>query len=180
MRNAICASIALIGLASLSAHAQTVVMDFQGNPFGNAPANYTEDGILQVATVDLTNSTLFNFGNPAPGYALNGPSAHVTWSLVSGDPFNFVSVDLTTQTDPHTVTFTVNYDDGAIAAFPFDTGNSFRTFAPVGGFIEVASIELDVPSNAGVTFMDNFTITVPEPTSLVMLGAMGVLMLRRR
>ena len=119
MRNAMLVGVGLVAIISTQSNAQTVVMDFQATTIGPAPASYTEDGILQEAvTFSPSDSTFFNLGNPSPGYALNSAAGHVEWSLLSGDPFNFVSVDLNTQTDPHTVHFTVNYFDGAIATFP--------------------------------------------------------------
>jgi hypothetical protein len=84
---------ALIGLALLQgfspAHASVLVMDFQGNAIGSAPTTYTEDGIRLVSTGSAT--TLFNLGNPGPGYANSTSSANsisidlLIWGYVPAD-----------------------------------------------------------------------------------------------
>ena len=172
---------AALALAAPAAVAQVVVMDFQGNATGPAPSTYVEDGIRLVATAS-NNSLLFNSGNPSPGYTLNsGDGGTATFSLVSGGAFDFESIDVRTQTRPFTLPFTGTYAAGGTVAGSFvSNGSSFTTYAPAGGFDGLSSLLLTFPAGGGVLFFDNVTLSVPEPSSLALLGLGGVALRRWR
>jgi hypothetical protein len=178
----------LIGLLVLFGWAGSVnaaTMDFSGQSIGSAPTTYTEDGIRLVASAPA-GSTLFNLGDPQPGYAFNTSSAvSAVFDLVNGGPFALASFDIETQFNL-TASFVGSLSGGGtvMESFLVNTGpNIFATFIPTLDFSNIVSLTLSVPSGAGVTFIDNIILSpVPIPAAAWLFGSalLGLGMVKRR
>ena len=170
----------VFALALCSITNAQVVMNYQGNAIGVAPATYTESGIRQQASVSSGNLQ-FNFGNPTPGFALNSNTGGMaTWDLVSGNPFDFSSIDLSAQFSS-VLTFQGTYAAGGTVTETYTTTNAvnqFKTFHPTMNFTGLSSVKLTFPAGGGVLAMDN--VTLPEPASAGAIALGGLLLSARR
>jgi PEP-CTERM motif len=171
------------------ANAAIIVMDFTGNPVGNAPTTYTEDGMRLVSTGSA--STLFNIGNPTPGYVQNTGAANtIHIDLLNGTAFQLLSFDVETQTNPFTIQIVGNRLGGGTVneSFIVNTpSNVFTTFTPTLNFSGLLNFDINVPAGSGASVFDNIRISVPDaavpaPASFALfaLGLLGMVFSRCR
>ncbi len=196
MRNSATAIIIVTILSTLPAHAGFLVMTFDGGTPAQQPNNigfldYTESGIVATA-IDSSRDGFVHFdkadfgldGDPDSEMALHTiqhDASFVRFELVSGDPFNPISVDLENVTDgPLNVIFTNS--NGVPSDF---TVNSLGTVSldtrdPNWMNIDWFDIILPVDADQWVS-IDNVTVT-PEPSIGFLLsdGALGLLTHQRK
>ncbi|HEY0007620.1 MAG TPA: PEP-CTERM sorting domain-containing protein [Tepidisphaeraceae bacterium] len=168
----------LVLVCGLQAAASAAVMSFTGQPFGNAPAAYTENGIRLESSV---TANLFSIGNPSPGYAVDANSAIVRFTAVDNSAFNFNSIDILIQIGFVDIGLVGTKADGGgtvSQSFPV-SASGFTTLAPTG-FTDLSRVDLTYRGN-GFLFLDNVTVTmVPEPAALGLLGVATLALRRRR
>jgi hypothetical protein len=163
------------------ANAAIIVMDFNGNPIGVAPKTYTEDGMRLVSTGSA--STLFNIGNPTPGYIQNTTAANsIHIDLLNGTAFQLLSFDMFTQTNPFTIQIVGNRLGGGTVNENFIVNSpNFTTFTPTLNFSGLLSFDINLAAGSGSSAYDNFRISVPDaavpaPASFALfaLGLLGM------
>jgi hypothetical protein len=198
MRLALCATVVSAALATHSAHAAIVVVDFTGNPFSTVP--YNIDGFyLNVVTgatatssfagYDInpyfsgsgTASALFRFLTPTTTggvISVGGIATSLAPGSVIGPAATFASgVVNANAATPGTNTFGFKFSNDATPAVTYYGYIVVQQLAnpPVAGSVKILSYAYE---NTGLSI----STPVPEPTTawLALVGAMGVGALRLR
>jgi MYXO-CTERM domain-containing protein len=204
IRNAVCSltqtsptrlalSLALVLAGAVRSQAQGTVT-FDQWPPGSFSQYYTEGGVLLRVLSTNGNAPQSVMGRYPGGPGTADPTPFMDWvedhgpnsgyvsiSLLSGNLFGLLKVDLGQITAAQTVQFVGHLADNSTVSttyyFP-DHGVGMETFA-FGQLFSQGLTHVDVFSVSYA--MDNLVVTVPEPSSfaLAVLGLAG-LALRRR
>jgi hypothetical protein len=186
-----------MSVAETAAYASTVVIDFESvggdSCFTLVGQTFSTQGF--VFSQPLAGNSLFTCNGSLDGRSFpgNGSRNLVTRDMVmqqlDGAPFDLLSFDLASEFPGNsafdaTVVVTGTKQGGGTVTASYSTAGSlgFQTISLNSAFSNLASVEFaNVLFPNQVFFMDNITVSVPEPASQLMLlvGLVTLAMCRR-